>query len=190
VCEHNNDSSVEDSTMADRRKTQKESLKGNTTVYGTSVELNKEFAEMNFVSVVIFRSGGWGILFYRDGRNVGKEIMVQKLERTNWGYHHMMHYWQWTLTGVPEPLLETNPICDFAVLLPIMGKEDAPGVFSIVTREWSTEMLGQYNMSKEGQGIKNDDAQDETTTSNENNGTNPDEQDGIYDGMVLDAEWT
>ena len=67
LCEHNADATVLTSTKSDSQQNQKESLAGNAHVYPNDVEAEKEFVEMNPVSIVIFKNNGWGILFYEKG---------------------------------------------------------------------------------------------------------------------------
>jgi hypothetical protein len=184
LCEHNADATVLTSTKSDSVQNQKECLVGNASVYPNDVVIEKEFLEMNPVSIVIFKHNGWGILFYEKGRNAGNDIMVQSITRTYWGMHHFLRYWTWSYVGEPDPLVDTNHLADFGVLLPIIGIENTSGVFSIVRREWSAEMFGEYNFSEEARGQETvDTANDESSCDKQKN--------MIMDtAMILDAEWT
>ena len=110
--------------------------------------------------------------------------MVQNITRTYWGMHHFLRYWKWSYVGDPEPLLDTNPLANFGVLLPIIGIENTSRVYSIVRREWSSEMFGEYNFSKEGQG------QETVETANDDSSCLDKREMEMESGMILDAEWT
>ena len=90
------------------------------------------------------------ILYYVGGRNKGTVecLLVERLD-TDYYEKHGMRYWRWSLGQVTFPYNERCKIVDFVVLLPdVNGKY--VGQYSIVTKNWSPDMLEKYAFCKVG----------------------------------------
>jgi hypothetical protein len=58
-----------------------------------------------------------------------------------------LKYWEFTLTGSEQNLTKLVTV-DYAVLLPMRGTI-AEGIYTVITKNWSTEMFGEYNYKEE-----------------------------------------
>ena len=67
--------------------------------------------------------------------------------------YHGLRYWQYTLTEETMPLDEFI-IKDYGVLLPKLGC-DLQGIYTMITKNWSTEMFGEYDFEIESNNYLN-----------------------------------
>jgi hypothetical protein len=66
--------------------------------------------------------------------------------------HNGLHYWKYDLTK-KSISIEGLMVMDYGVLLKKYGST-AQGVYTIVTKNWLTEMFGSYNFVKESKNYK------------------------------------
>ena len=121
----------------------------NTRIFGSLTEIDEQFHTHLPLPVVILNNGGLACLYYKIGRNIGSEISVRKLEKETEAQilHHGLNYNVYTLSDESHNL-DAVHISDYGVLLPRLG-EDGIGQYTIVTKNWSTEMFGEYNFALE-----------------------------------------
>jgi hypothetical protein len=146
--------------MTEHTNTKRKSLRGNVRIYPNLGEAQLSFFSGKALSAIKTSEKGIGLLFYENGSNKGEVKFVA----LNWwelevSDYHGLRYWRWSLTNTISAFLvdDDNKVEDFLVLLPRSG-EDSPGQYTMVTKEWSPEMLGQYNYSDEGMDVKMDEA--------------------------------
>ena len=99
----------------------------------------------------------------------GKEVMLKLLtkdvEGSGQSYHQGLFYWVYKLSEETANIEEVNiiiedvNIIDYGVLLPKYGTEEI-GVYTMVTKGWSTEMFGYYNFGRESDNYNNSDILD------------------------------
>lgn len=135
-------------------------VSGNTRIYGSEEELETTYTGRTPLPFVILTSGVLGCLYYEIGRNVGKDISVRILERTNLEEHlclqHGLCYWNFELTNRSDKLSDVE-IKDYGVLLPKLGCAEQ-GVYTMATKSWSTEMFGDYDFATESANYNSTDA--------------------------------
>jgi hypothetical protein len=125
---------------------QTEELLGlNTHVYDSNDELETKYDSRNPLPTVVLECGSIACLFYEKGKSVGKHLMSRKLTKTELlgeeRTHHGLVYWHFALDSPPEKFQQSQ-IVDFAVLLQKVGCA-TQGVYTMVTKNWSTEMFGE-----------------------------------------------
>jgi hypothetical protein len=144
----------------------------NAKIFGSTIEIESAFHSRYPLSVVLLDDGSTGCLYYEHGRNIGKVISVLLLEKKDVdGVERIQDglvYWDYQLTLIRRPMTGIN-IFDYGVLLAQLGNE-RPGLYTIVTKNWSTVMFGEYNFKEESanytesiepvQGVKQDLEQD------------------------------
>ena len=90
------------------------------------------------------------ILYYAGGRNRGN-VECRLVERLEMDYYEKqgMRYWRWSLGQRTFSYNESCKIVDFVVLLPDVNGEYV-GQYSIVTKNWSPDMLDKFAFSRVG----------------------------------------
>ena len=136
-----------------RKQSSAEILGLNTRIYGSIPEMDEQYQTRLPLPIVILGDGGMGCLYYEIGRNTGDNISfcrIEKIEMENSKtMHHGLKYWKYTFVegkqGLEEIMVE-----DYGVLLPRLGSDEL-GVYTIVTKKWSTEMFAEYDFALESQ---------------------------------------
>jgi hypothetical protein len=123
----------------------------NTKIFGSSQEIDGWYTSNKPIPFVIVDGEMQGVLYYQKGRNIGVDIVMRVFTRhallENDMYYHGLRYWKFSLSHEPQSLVGCL-ITDFGVLLPKIGFHDI-GVYTVVTKNWSTEMYGYYNFQEE-----------------------------------------
>ena len=134
-------------SMDTMKRSNERELLLNTRVFGTEVELETHFRKHLALPVIITKDGSTCCLQYETSRNIGNRVVMRKLSRDPANGKHGIIYWQYKLTEEKE-LLSNESIEDYGVLLPQPGNADI-GLYTIVTKNWSSDMYGNYNFTKE-----------------------------------------
>ena len=126
-------------------------LSGNVKVYGNRDEINVLYAARRPLSVVLYQNDQYGALFYQKGKNVGKKIGLCRCVREDLadgrGLHHGLRYWYFQLVDTEEEI-RYSEVTDFVILLPRLGIEHT-GLYTMVSKNWSTEMFDYTNFYDE-----------------------------------------
>lgn len=112
------------------------------------------------------------------GRNIGKQISLKILVRSdlteeNSKYHGLIYH----NYNISPEMHSLNPkeIVDYGILLPRLGSP-LTGVYTRVTKKWSTEMLGNYPNSLPSQEVNLEQIERNVEMRND-------------DGSIMGAEW-
>jgi hypothetical protein len=141
-----------DEIVRDTSTKQKEELLAlNTRVYNTEEELRDWYINRHPMPVVVLRGGSLAALFYEKGRSVGKLILARRFTRLSLEPEESMHYglkyWHFKLSDDNERV-DYSDIIDFAVLLQKIGVNQH-GIYTVITKNWSPEMFGEYDFADE-----------------------------------------
>jgi SAP domain len=138
------------STLVDSENAENDQLLINTKAYSSYIDIERRYESNSPLPIVIFEAGILGCIFYDDVKSVaGAKVAVfhkkelQGIDPTQ----HGLKYWDFQLTKEVHPLIQFA-IKDYAVLLPRLGC-DTVGVYTFISKNWSTEMFGEYNFSEE-----------------------------------------
>ena len=100
------------------------------------------------ISILKLSDGFWYVCFYKVACNIGKSVMLCRLQKgiVDQEYHGLRYWKVAVMDGAIE--FTQQSVLDFGVLLPKFGSDET-GLYTIVTKEWSTEMFAEHNMPLE-----------------------------------------
>jgi hypothetical protein len=153
MAHNHSDSNLKTFRNTDQTKTDRQLLTGNVKIYPDYSKVVDALHERECVSMVVHGPDSQcGVLFYHKGKNMGRNVRMVPIERSeNHTVHHGLRYWSWTLAPQPVPF-ESISVVDYGVLLPRLGVVDNVATFvdefTMVTKEWSPAMFGQFEFSR------------------------------------------
>jgi hypothetical protein len=153
----------------------------NTRIFDSKDEIQNQFSQRVPLPVVILEAGVFATLYYTAGRSIGRSINAVLYNRSDREDEltelNGLRYWNFKVTEEIFSFAELN-IRDYGVLLPWRGSENG-GVYTIVTKNWSTEMFGDYDFEKESQIYNTKDR--ESAEPNQENDEQMKQEEGQYD---------
>jgi SAP domain len=131
----------------------------NTKIFACSMDIESAYHSRYPLPLVLMSDSTFGCLYYERGRNIGKSIMIKLLTKHelegNETIHDGLRYWEYKLEEKSGETMNETRIVDYGVLLPQLGN-DQQGVYTIVTKNWSTVMFGDYNFQNESENYVQD----------------------------------
>jgi hypothetical protein len=128
-----------------------EQLPMNTKVHNNEDELLGSFLLRSLFPITRTIHGKYYLLYYGGERKTLKRVMQRRVDRSDIGsplnLQHGLIYWKFELT-LEHMEFNVKEVEDYGVLLSSHGSSEQ-GVYTVVWKNWSTDMFGQYNFSKE-----------------------------------------
>jgi hypothetical protein len=125
----------------------------NTKIYGSSDDIDTCYIARTPLPFVVVDRKTLGCIFYEKGRNIGLHIVIRILTQQQLPmeetHHQGLRYWLFLLSSHSQPV-DWLQITDFGVLLPKLGNSEV-GVYTVVTKNWSTMMYGDYDLHEESE---------------------------------------
>jgi hypothetical protein len=136
----------------EKRNNEEEQLLMNTKVHNNEDELLVSFLLRSPFPITRTIHGKYYLLYYGGERKTLKRVMQRQIDRSDIGsplnlLQHRLIYWKFELT---LEYMEFNVKEEeaYGVLLSSHGSSEQ-GVYTVVWKNWSTDMFGQYGYSKE-----------------------------------------
>jgi hypothetical protein len=143
--------SIDNLNQKKRRNDEEEQLPTNTKVHSNEDELMGAFLSRMPLPVIKTNDGCVYGLFYKSEKKSLKQVMQQRIERHDieppGNYQYGLNYWKFIMSEERSVLL-FDRITDYGILLAKHGNED-PNVYTVVWKNWSTDMFGDYDYTKE-----------------------------------------
>jgi hypothetical protein len=134
----------------DRRNDKEEQLPVNTKVFANEEEFQGAFLSRSPFPMTKTKNGQLFALYYGGDRKSLKHVMQRRIQRSNIegsaNQHHGLFYWRFWLTGKLF-VFNMKETSNFGVLLGLHGSSEQ-GVYTVVWKNWSTDMFGEYNFKQ------------------------------------------
>jgi hypothetical protein len=123
----------------------------NTKVHNNEDELLGSFLSRSPFPITWTIHGKYYSLYYGGERKSLKRVMQRQIDRSDiespLNLQHGLIYWKFELT-LEYMEFNMDEVEDYGVLLSSHGSSEQ-GVYTVVWKNWSTDMFGQYDLSKE-----------------------------------------
>jgi hypothetical protein len=143
--------SIDNLNQKKRRNDEEEQLPTNTKVHSNEDDLMGSFMSGMPFPVVKTNDGCVYGLFYNSDKKSLKQVMQRRIDRHDieppGNFQYGLNYWKFVMADERSVLI-FNRIIDYGILLAKHGNED-PNVYTVVWKNWSTDMFGDYDYTKE-----------------------------------------
>jgi hypothetical protein len=135
----------------EKRNNKEDQLPMNTKVHNNEDELLGSFLSRSPCPITWTIHGKYYLLYYGGERIFLKRVMQRRTDRSDiespLNLQHGLIYWKFELT-LEYMEFNVDKVEDYGVLLSSHGSSEQ-GVYTVVWKNWSTDMFGQYDLSKE-----------------------------------------